>query len=205
MSLTDNKQHWENVYQTKSPEQVSWTQKIPSVSLEMIHSLNLPKDVSVIDIGGGDSLLVDFLLDEGYTNITVLDISEHALERAKRRLGDKAELINWVVSDITNYQPDRKFDLWHDRATFHFLTSDEQIEAYLNLTCKYVNGHMIIATFSENGPLKCSGLEIKQYSVSSLSEQFSSCFDKISCKNADHITPFETVQNFTFCAFKRKS
>lgn len=197
------KNHWENVYETKEPNQVSWTQEIPKTSLDFINDFNLPKNAKIIDVGGGDSKMVDFLLDEGYTNITVLDISAKALEKAKMRLGKKAESVTWIVSDITELTPTTKYDLWHDRAAFHFLTSDAEKEKYLEIVEKSVEGYLVIGTFSENGPKKCSGLEIQQYTEESLSSMLENGFQKLSCVTQDHITPFETVQNFLFCSFKK--
>jgi ubiquinone/menaquinone biosynthesis C-methylase UbiE len=200
----ENKLHWENIYGTKRPNEVSWTQEIPQTSLDFIRSFNLDKTASIIDVGGGDSKLVDYLLEGGFVNITVLDISTHALERAKERLGTKAEKVKWVVEDITTYKPDTKFDVWHDRAAFHFLVTKEQIETYLNIAKNAVkpNGYVTIGTFSENGPKKCSGLDIKQYSEASLQAQLTSQFVKLKCITEDHTTPFSTTQNFLFCSFQ---
>ena len=199
-----NKDHWETVYKTKSPQQVSWTQEIPITSLQFIHSFNLPKSAEIIDVGGGDSTLVDYLLQEGFENLTVLDISEYALEKAKKRLGNNAIKVNWVVADITDFKPDRKFDIWHDRATFHFLTKKEQISKYLDTARDHVAGFITIGTFSNHGPQKCSGLPIKQYNEDNLIHELKNGFEKIHCITEDHITPFETKQNFTFCSFKRQ-
>ena len=198
-----NKKHWETVYETKNPDQVSWTQDKPTTSLHFIHSFGLPKSAKIIDIGGGDSKLVDYLLDEGFENITVLDISAKALEKAQQRLGDKAKNVNWVVCDITEFEPTTTFDIWHDRAAFHFLTTAEQVEKYLTTARNAVNGYLTIGTFSENGPQKCSGLEIKQYSEEDLTAALNNGFDKIRCVTEDHTTPFGTTQNFLFCSFKR--
>lgn len=148
------KKHWETVYETKNPDEVSWTQEIPKTSLAFIHSLGLDKSAKIIDIGGGDSKLVDFLLDQGFENITVLDISEKALEKAKIRLVEKAKKVTWIVSDILDFEPTETYDVWHDRAAFHFLTTDEEIEKYKSIVNKSVDGFLIIGTFSENGPLK---------------------------------------------------
>lgn len=200
-----NKKHWETVYETKSPDQVSWTQKIPKTSLDFIHSFGLEKSAKIIDIGGGDSELVDYLLDEGFENITVLDISAKALEKAQKRLGDKAKNVNWVVSDITAFEPKTTFDIWHDRATFHFLTTAEQIQKYMEIARNSVTGYLTIGTFSENGPSKCSGLEIKQYSEENLTKELKNGFDKIRCVMEDHLTPFDTTQSFLFCSFKRQN
>ncbi|MEE1943504.1 class I SAM-dependent methyltransferase [Pedobacter sp. KR3-3] len=204
MDNTTNKNHWETVYETKSPEQVSWTQEVPQTSLDLISSFGLGKNASIIDIGGGDSRLVDCLLEQGYEDITVLDISEKALERAKRRLGKQAEKVKWLVSDVTAFKPHQTYDIWHDRAAFHFLTTPTQLSAYLDVAQQAASGFLAVGTFSTNGPTKCSGLEIRQYNEQTLALQFEPYFDKLSCRMEDHITPFNTVQNFIFCSFKRK-
>ena len=198
-----SKSHWENVYATKSPNEVSWTQAIPTSSLQLIESFNLPKSAPIIDIGGGDSNLVDHLLELGYENLTVLDISANAIERAKVRLGFLAEKVTWIVCDVTEFQPTMKYAVWHDRAAFHFLTKNEQKEKYFQLVNQAVEQYLIIATFSENGPLKCSGLEIQQYSPQSLQAQFDAQFELVESKFEDHKTPFDTIQNFVFTSFKR--
>lgn len=195
--------HWDTVYKTKDPNQVSWTQEIPETSLDFIRSFGLTKTAKIIDIGGGDSKLVDYLLDEGFENITVLDISAQALDKAKKRLGYKAQKIHWVVSDITDFEPDTTFDVWHDRAAFHFLTTNDQIEKYLATARKSVSGFLTIGTFSDKGPEKCSGLQIKQYSEEKLTSVLQNGFDKVKCITEDHITPFNTTQNFLFCSFRR--
>lgn len=200
----ERKEHWETIYTTKTPQEVSWTQAIPQVSLDFIHAFGLDKSASIIDIGGGDSRLVDFLLDEGYTDITVLDISEKALDRAKERLGNRAKNVKWIVSDILDFTPSSSYAIWHDRAVFHFLTDSAAIEYYVRLVENSAKQHLIIGTFSEKGPLKCSGLEIKQYSQQELSDRFSETFETRECINTDHTTPFDTIQNFTFCSFVRK-
>lgn len=200
----ETKQHWETVYQTKKPTEVSWTQEVPQTSLDYIDSFNLSKTASIIDVGGGDSNLVDFLLEKGYSNVTVLDISAAALERAKTRLKEKATLVKWIVCDVTEFNPTEKYDVWHDRATFHFLTSDEQIKKYQSIVNKVVNKYLVISTFSPTGPLKCSGLEIKQYDEKMLIELFHSHFNKLDCLCQKHQTPFATSQDFVFCAFDKK-
>jgi SAM-dependent methyltransferase len=200
---TTRQNHWETVYETKNPDQVSWTQEIPKTSLDFIHSFDLTKTAKIIDIGGGDSKLVDYLLDEGFENITVLDISAKALDKAKKRLGDKAQKVNWVVSDITEFRPSTTFDIWHDRATFHFLTTAEQVATYMDTARKAVTGYLTIGTFSDNGPKKCSGLDIKQYNEETLTTELQNGFDKLRCVTEDHTTPFDTTQNFLFCSFKR--
>jgi len=199
----DRKNHWETVYATKQPNEVSWTQDNPKTSVEFIREASKDKTAKIIDIGGGDSKLVDYLLADGYENITVLDISANALERAKKRLGKDAEKVSWIVSDITHFKPETHYDIWHDRATFHFLTTEEQINIYVRTIEKWVSDSIIIGTFSENGPKKCSGLDIKQYSETALENQFSKSFKKLKCINEDHTTPFQTEQNFTFCRFNK--
>ena len=195
------KEHWETVYATKTPQEVSWTQERPAISLDFIASFQLEKSASIIDIGGGDSLLVDFLLDLGYTNLSVLDISAHAIERAKVRLGEKASLVTWIVSDINDFEPLQNYDLWHDRAAFHFLTSQKDIERYVELVSKHAK-QLVIGTFSTNGPFKCSGLEITQYDENELGQLFGPHgFEVQTTKREDHMTPFGTTQNFVFASF----
>ncbi|RQP20107.1 MAG: class I SAM-dependent methyltransferase, partial [Parapedobacter sp.] len=181
MEELNRKQHWETVYETKSPDQVSWTQEVPKTSLDFIQSFGMDKTARIIDIGGGDSNLVDFLLDAGYKDITVLDISEKAIDRAKERLGDRAEKVNWIVSDVTEFEPDTSYDIWHDRAAFHFLTSPGQITKYSETVKKAVTGFVIVGTFSTNGPTKCSGLDIKQYDEKTLTAALGNGFDKLKC------------------------
>lgn len=200
----DRAAHWEKVYETKSPSQFSWTQEYPKMSFEIIQSFELSKTARIIDVGAGDSKLVDCLLDAGYEDLTVLDISEKALLRAQNRLGDKASKVNWVVSDITKFKPERSFDVWHDRAAFHFLTEAEQISQYVALACSCVKGYLSVGTFSKQGPLKCSGLNISQYSEEELMLVFSSGFRLLNSIIEDHMTPFDTIQNFLFCSFKKK-
>lgn len=197
------KEHWETVYATKTPQEVSWTQERPAISLDFISSFQLEKSASIIDIGGGDSLLVDFLLDLGYTNLSVLDISAHAIERAKVRLGEKASLVTWIVSDINDFEPLQNYDLWHDRAAFHFLTSKKDIGRYVELVSKYAK-QLVIGTFSTNGPFKCSGLEITQYDENELGQLFDPHgFEVQTTKREDHMTPFGTTQNFVFASMMK--
>jgi len=200
-----NRNHWETVYKTKSPNQVSWTQEVPKTSLDFIHSFGVPKTAKIIDIGGGDSSLVDFLIQEGFENVTVLDISAEALNRAKMRLGKNADKVTWIVSDVVDFKPTTTFDIWHDRATFHFLTTEEQIAAYLKTARQSVSGFLTIGTFSKDGPEKCSGLPIRQYNEASLESELKVGFEKIRCITEDHTTPFNTKQNFLFCSFKRNA
>lgn len=203
--METRKEHWEKIYATKQPQEVSWTQELPKTSLDFVHSFNLSKTASIIDIGGGDSKLVDYLLNEGFENISVLDISEKAIERAKQRLGSKAGKINWIVSDITEFHPSTTYDCWHDRATFHFLTSADEINTYLASARQAIpsGGAMIIGTFSDKGPKKCSMLNVHQYTEEQLLQQLQNGFEKIKCVTEDHTTPFNTTQNFLFCSFKK--
>ena len=203
--MENKKSHWENVFATKNPNEVSWTQKYPKTSMEYLENVNLSKTANIIDIGGGDSNFVDEKKEKGYQNIWVLDISEFALERAKKRLGDKADLIHWIVSDITEFNPEVKFDFWHDRAVFHFLTEEESIRKYVTIVSNAIaqNGNFLLGTFSENGPKKCSGLDIKQYGEETLHAVLKNRFEKLHCIYEDHKTPFNTTQNFLFCSFKR--
>jgi len=202
--ISNRKNHWETVYETKNPEEVSWTQKSPKTSIDIIQSFKLSKSAKIIDVGGGDSKLVDYLINEGFENITVLDISSKSLEKAKIRLGEKASKVTWIVSDITEFDPKNTYDVWHDRATFHFLTTPNEIHKYIEIARKSVTGFLAIGTFSDNGPLKCSGLDIKQYNETQLALELENGFDKIRCFTEDHVTPFNSKQNFLFCAFKRQ-
>ncbi len=205
MEYFDRKKHWENIYQTKQINEVSWFQATPETSLDFIKQFNLPITAKIIDIGGGDSFLVDHLLELGYKDITVLDISEGALDRAKQRLGDRATIVKWIVADAATYKLTEKYDFWHDRATFHFLTQEEEISNYLDIAQKSIkkNGIIVIGTFSENGPKKCSGIEIRQYSETTMTERLKLFFEKIKCIAIDHITPSGTIQNFIFCSFRK--
>lgn len=198
------KKHWETIYTTKAPQEVSWTEEIPQTSIDLIAKFKLPKFAKIVDIGGGDSLLVDHLLALGYTNITILDISQSAIERAKKRLGEKSLQVKWIVSNILDFTPPESYDLWHDRAVFHFLTRKEDIEKYKARLDQTETSHVVLGTFSKKGPLKCSGLPITQYSIEDINTTFSPQFQIIESFNRDHITPFDTVQNFTFARMTRK-
>ena len=200
------KQHWETIYSTKQPHEVSWTEEIPSVSLAFIHHANPAKNARIIDVGGGDSKLVDYLLAEGFQNISVLDISEAAIERAKKRLGSKANQVTWIVSDVLNFTPPMAYDLWHDRAAFHFQIDADQIKKYINLVEKFVKGTLIVGTFSTDGPMKCSGLTIQQYDEGGMKAKFEAAkFKNIECKREDHVTPMGNQQNFVFCSFAKSA
>lgn len=200
------KEHWENVFSTKTEKEVSWYQEYPKTSVAFITALHLPTDAKIIDIGGGDSYLMDALLDLGYTNLTLLDISENAIERIKSRLGEKASKVTFIVSDILDFKPTVQYDFWHDRACFHFLTQANDVEKYSMIVGQALanEGKLFIGTFSDIGPKKCSGLEISQYNMESLRLVFEKDFILKGCFAEDHPTPFDTKQNFLFCGFKRK-
>ena len=194
------------IYSTKNDDQVSWTQSYPHIAVDYLTSLNLPKTAKIIDVGGGTSNFVDALLDLGYNNITVLDISEEALAKSKARLGDRTSQITWIVTDITSFIPNSEFDFWYDRAVFHFLTDDEYVQSYVDIVSNTLvaGGSFLLGTFSENGPLKCSGLDIRQYSTEDMQQTFKDRFIPAKCFKHLHTTPFDTSQEFQFCGFIRK-
>ena len=204
MSTSERQKHWETIYKTKTLNELSWFQPTPETSLDFFDHFKVPKTAKIIDIGGGDSFLVDYLLELGYTNITVLDISASALERAKQRLGMRAKQVTWIAADVITFKPTEKYDFWHDRAAFHFLTSEDEIKHYLEMVQQSLsaNGILVLGTFSTEGPEKCSGLEIKQYSENAMVKRLDGVFEKIRCVTVDHQTPADTLQNFVFCSFK---
>lgn len=206
MEEFNRKTHWEKIYQTKQVDEVSWYQPTPTTSLGIIQGLEVPKTASIIDIGGGDSFMVDHLLERGFQDVTVLDISEAAIQRAQQRLGAKAEAVHWIVADAATFRPERQYDLWHDRAAFHFLTKEEEIASNVEAARQGLKpgGLLVVGTFSEQGPKKCSGIEIQQYSLATLAARFGKHFTKIECITTQHETPFKTVQDFVFCSFRRK-
>ena len=199
------KEHWEKVFTTKEENEVSWFQKKPETSIQLIQSLKLPKEAKIIDIGGGDSYLIDSLIDLGYTNLYLLDISENAIQRSKNRLGANADKVTFIISDVLDFKPTEKFDAWHDRASFHFLTQENDTLNYKTIVSDSLTskGNFVLGTFSDEGPLKCSGLDISQYSVEKILTLFEDTFEMENCFTEDHQTPFETSQNFIFCSFKK--
>lgn len=201
----NKKTHWEEVYEKKKSNEVSWTQEIPNTSLKLITSIPFHRKTSIIDIGGGDSKLVDFLLKKGYEDITVLDISKKAIERAKNRLGNQAHKVQWIESDILDFYPNRTYTIWHDRAAFHFITEEKEIASYIQKMNSATEKLFVTGTFSEKGPLKCSGLKIKQYNEQGLSALIENKFIKKQCFYENHITPFDTIQNFLFCSFEKNN
>lgn len=201
----ERKQHWENVYQTKATDAVSWYQQHPERSLRLIRETGAPLDASIIDIGGGASKLVDELLDGGYSNLTVLDISAAALEAAQRRIGERASSVNWIESDITEANlPKHTFNIWHDRAVFHFLTEAADRKTYIEKVLYSVKpgGHVIIATFAEDGPEKCSGLPVVRYSAEALSAELGEHFKLLKHEKEGHHTPSGAVQRFGYCILR---
>ncbi|MGG7665514.1 class I SAM-dependent methyltransferase [Dyadobacter sp. BHUBP1] len=183
---------------------MSWTQPRPDTSLTLINDLQLDKNAPIIDVGGGESRLVDYLLQEGFTDITVLDISQTAIDRAKARLGPLSDRVTWIVSNVLEFIPERPYTLWHDRATFHFLTEKQDIEKYVGIVEKCViEGEVILGTFSTAGPARCSGLPVKQYDFDSIQEVFGQSFRLTRSLRVDHITPFNTTQNFIFSNFRK--
>lgn len=207
MQSFNRKNHWETIYQTNVLEEASWYQATPNMAIHFLNFFKIPKHAKIIDIGGGDSLLVDHLLDLGYTDVTVLDISEKALERAKKRMGSRASRVHWIVADVSQFRATEQYDFWYDRAAFHFLTKEEEIQAYQLRVQQGIKpgGVLVIGTFSEQGPTTCSGIEIKQYSKVGLSQRFSPFFKTIKCLYTDHQTPSGAIQNFTFCSFTKVS
>lgn len=205
--MSDRKAHWENVYGNKSPLDVSWFQKQPVLSLQLIRNTQLVLDAPIIDIGGGASTLVEHLYDEGYINIGVLDISDNALTCAQSRLGDKASNIEWYAEDITLFKPAHQFSLWHDRAVFHFLTDKSDRSKYINILKQALepNGHLIIAAFAIGGPTKCSGLDIVQYDAEKLKAELGKGFKLLEEVNEIHITPANKEQKFMYFRFIRQS
>jgi len=204
--MFDRKAHWESVYQESSPLEVSWFQKEPSLSLELIHRTQIARDEPIIDVGGGASVLVDYLCNEGYTNIAVLDISEKALACAKDRLGDAAKIVEWYEDDITQFKAPHPFSLWHDRAVFHFLTNKSDRESYIKILKHSLSpgGHLIIAAFAIGGPTKCSGLDIVQYDAEKLMAELGEDFELLEERHEVHITPADKEQKFMYFRFIRR-
>ena len=197
--------HWQKVYTTKGEQDVSWFQESPTISLDLIGATGAGVDASVIDIGGGASRLVDALLDQGYQDVTVLDLSEQALATAKARLGSRAAKAQWVVADVTTWQPSRSYDVWHDRAAFHFLTDPNDRAAYAERVKQTVGpgGHVIIGTFALDGPERCSGLPIVRHDAASIGAVLGHSFELVETRRHDHQTPMGTTQRFQFSRFRR--
>ena len=200
----DSQAHWDYVYQTKSPDQTSWYQPHLQTSLDWISTAVSDRSASIIDVGGGESTLADDLLALGYLNVTVLDIAEAAIAKSRHRLGSAADAINWLVADITTATlPPRTYDLWHDRAVFHFLTDPAQRRSYARQLASSLRpaGHAVIACFGPGGPQKCSGLATTRYDSDSLLHELGSDFRIARSALVDHQTPFGTTQQFLYCDF----
>jgi 2-polyprenyl-3-methyl-5-hydroxy-6-metoxy-1,4-benzoquinol methylase len=195
-------EHWERVYETKAPDQVSWFRPHLETSLALIGRAAGDRSASIIDVGGGASTLVDDLIGRGYRNITVLDISLAAIEVAKERLGEASESVQWLRADVTQADlPAHSYNVWHDRAVFHFLTKPEERLAYVRNVALAVKpgGHVIVSTFGPEGPNKCSGLDVMRYDAESLHEQFGRRFRLVESSKELHDTPFGTTQQFLYC------
>jgi 2-polyprenyl-3-methyl-5-hydroxy-6-metoxy-1,4-benzoquinol methylase len=196
------KTHWEHLYETKAPTEVSWYQEHARYSLQYIQNTGIRKTDAIIDVGGGASTLVDDLLANGYEHISILDVSAVALQLARQRLGAHAANVNWIEADITQADlPEQAYDLWHDRAVFHFLTQPADRRRYVD-TVRYAvkpGGHVIVATFAPDGPERCSGLEVVRYSPESLHHEFGRDFEVVNSTRETHHTPFGTEQKFIYC------
>jgi len=198
----ESKNHWEKVYATRNPTSVSWFQEHAECSLSLLGKTGIPKTASIIDVGGGASTLVDDLLAEGYSDVTVLDLSASALSSAKQRLGPLAEKVRWMEADVTEANlPRHRYDVWHDRAVFHFLTEQRQRQAYVRKVHYSVKpgGHVIVATFAEDGPTQCSGLPVMRYSANGLHDQFGESFVLVNHVEEAHHTPSGGIQHFVYC------
>lgn len=201
----DRHEHWKKIYENKHEGEVSWFQERPASSLGLIARSGIGKNAAIIDVGGGASRLVDHLLDAGYTDLTVLDIADIALEKARARLSVRADAVVWYSADITGWTPSRRFDLWHDRAVFHFLTEEADRKAYVATlsSALRVGGQAIIGTFAPGGPERCSGLLIRQYDAEGLLAEFGPNFRLSDTLSEDHLTPGGKVQKFQFCTLSR--
>lgn len=204
----ERKQHWESVYAMKTPTEVSWYQTHAAKSLEFIRRTGVDTSARIIDVGGGASTLVDDLLADGFRNLTILDVSSAALEAPRQRLGARAaQEVEWIEADITQaVLPRHHFDLWHDRAVFHFLVDAEDRRRYVSAANEALKpgGHIIVATFAPDGPLRCSGLEVVRYSPEELHAEFGDAFELIESHEESHRTPFDTTQKFTYCLFRKR-
>lgn len=205
MSTADRQAHWQNVYQTKGEGEVSWFQENPEISLDLIRATGVPPDASIIDIGGGASRLADALVEQGFNSVSVLDLSEKALATSRARLGPRASSVDWIVADVTTWQPSKTYDLWHDRAAFHFLTEPGDRAAYADCVRKAVRtgGHLIIGTFASDGPERCSGLPVVRHNAGSLGQILGPSFDLMESRRHDHKTPGGNIQRFQFGRFQR--
>jgi SAM-dependent methyltransferase len=205
--MTDDRQsHWETVYSTKSETDVSWFQETPEPSLALLALVGAGSNSAIVDVGGGASRLVDALLVEGYTDLTVLDLSAAALATARQRLGKAADRVQWIAADATTWEPPpKRYDVWHDRAAFHFLTDEADQHAYIDRLARglKIDGHAIIGTFAVDGPEKCSGLPVARHSAESLAALLGTSFERVDTRPHEHATPWGSVQKFQFSTFRR--
>ena len=199
------REHWETVFREKEEGEVSWFQERPKTSLDLIARTGLDGSAKIVDVGGGASRLVDGLLDAGYSDVVVVDIAEAALAKARERLGERAERVRWIARDLLQWIPDTTFDVWHDRAVFHFMVRPEDRAVYLANMRRAVKpgGHVIIATFAKNGPEKCSGLPVQRYEPDELAAQLGSEFRLVESMHEEHATPAGKMQAFQFSRFQR--
>ena len=206
MNRAARRDHWQNVYGSKAFTDVSWFQPRPERSLQLIEQTVVGRDEAIIDVGGGASTLVDHLLADGFSDITVLDIAGLAFEQSKKRLGARADDVEWIVEDVTSFQPARTWQLWHDRAVLHFLIEEQDRTRYVDVLRKGLapGGHIVLATFGPDGPLKCSGLEIRRYCVDSVSELLGPDFELLSHEIEDHLTPSRATQQFLYSCWTRR-
>ena len=206
MTETKERQaHWQGVYTRKNEDEVSWYQARPEVSLRFIANAGPGREAAIIDAGGGASRLVDHLLEAGHADVTVLDIAEAALEKARARLGEGAERVRWIAADLLSWRPDRQFDIWHDRAVFHFLTEAEDRQRYVDVLQSALKpgGHVIIATFAPDGPEKCSGLPVMRHSPQSIAAELGDGFALVETADEHHVTPAGRMQHFNYARLKR--
>ncbi|MGL9619489.1 class I SAM-dependent methyltransferase [Bradyrhizobium sp. U531] len=204
--MSDRSSHWDRVYATKGEDEVSWFQNSPSTSLAMIRAANPDRHSAIIDIGGGASRLVDALLQDGYRDVSVLDLSANALDAARTRIGSAAATVDWIVADATTWRPAKAYGVWHDRAAFHFLTDPRDRAAYVERLRSAVapGGHVIIATFAPDGPEKCSGLPVQRHDGASLAAELGAEFALIETRSEMHHTPWDSTQAFQFSRFQRR-
>jgi trans-aconitate methyltransferase len=200
----DRQAHWQSIFATKAERERSWFQDDAQPSLALIAEI-ASSSSSVIDVGGGGSRLADALLEQGFTDLTILDLSSAALAAAKERIGQEAERVQWIVADITAWEPSRAYDVWHDRATFHFMVAEPDRAAYLSRLARALKpgGHAIIATFAPDGPERCSGLPVRRYDDDTLAQTLGAGFQLISSRREEHVTPWGAEQPFQFSVFRR--
>lgn len=202
----DHLEHWNRVYAEKDPSSVSWFQPEPEPSLRALDRLGARPTSSLIDVGGGASTLVDTLLERGWRDVTVLEIASTALERTKARLGEVADNVAWEVADVTTWHPIRRYDVWHDRAVFHFLVQPEQRAAYRKAMAEGLapGGLVVVAAFALDGPERCSGLQVQRYDADKLAEEMGPSLELIEAWQEEHVTPWKASQAFTWCAFRAR-